>query len=132
MELLADRARALLDTDASVMLAGDYNVCPTDEDFAPGTISAGDALVRPETRARFRAMEWLGMTDAIRALQPSGRVYTFWDYQAGAWSRDNGLRIDHALLSPDLAERLVSAVPDRNERGQTQPSDHVPVVFEIA
>ena len=132
MELLADRARALLDTDASVMLAGDYNVCPTDEDFAPGTIPAGDALVRPETRARFRAMEWLGMTDAIRALQPSGRVYTFWDYQAGAWSRDNGLRIDHALLSPDLAERLVSAVPDRNERGQTQPSDHVPVVFEIA
>jgi len=132
MELLADRARTLLDADASVMLAGDYNVCPTDEDFAPGTISAGDALVRPETRARFRAMEWLGMTDAIRALQPSGRIYTFWDYQAGAWPRDHGLRIDHALLSPDLAERLVSAVPDRNERGQTQPSDHVPVVFEIA
>ena len=132
MELLADRARALLDADQHVVFAGDYNVCPADEDFAPGTLSPGDALVRPETRARFRAMQWLGLTDAIRALQPSGPVYTFWDYQAGAWPRDQGLRIDHALLSPSLTERLVSAVPDRNERGQAQPSDHVPVVVELA
>ena len=132
MELLADRARALLDVDQPMLLAGDYNVCPTDADFAPGTLSASDALVRPETRARFRALQWLGLTDAVRALQPSGPVYTFWDYQAGAWPRDHGLRIDHALLSPDLAERLVSAAPDRAERGQTQPSDHVPVVLELA
>ena len=132
MELLADRARALLDADQPLLLAGDYNVCPTDADFAPGTLSASDALVRPETRARFRALQWLGLTDAIRALQPAGPVYTFWDYQAGAWPRDHGLRIDHALLSPDLAERLVSAMPDRAERGQTQPSDHVPVIVELA
>lgn len=132
MELLADRARALLDADQPLLLAGDYNVCPTDADFAPGTLSASDALVRPETRARFRGLQWLGLTDAIRALQPSGPVYTFWDYQAGAWPRDHGLRIDHALLSPDLAERLVSATPDRAERGQSQPSDHVPVVLELA
>ena len=132
MELLADRARTLLEADQPAMFAGDYNVCPTDEDFAAGTLTPSDALVRPETRARFRAMQWLGLTDAIRALQPAGAVYTFWDYQAGAWPRDQGLRIDHALLSPDLAERLVSAVPDRAERGQAQPSDHVPVVVELA
>ena len=132
MELLAARAKALLDADQPLVLAGDYNVCPTDEDFAPGTLSHSDALARPETRARFRAMLWLGLTDAIRAVQPAGPVYTFWDYQAGAWPRDLGLRIDHALLSPGLAERLVSAVPDKAERDRPQPSDHVPVVIELA
>ena len=132
MDLLADRAEALLADDQAVMLAGDYNVCPADVDFAPRTLSASDALVRPETRARFRALQWLGLTDAVRALQPSGPAYTFWDYQHGAWPQDRGLRIDHALLSPDLAERLVSAQPDRAERGQPQPSDHVPVVIELA
>ncbi len=131
IELLAARAKALLDEDRPCVFAGDYNVCPTDEDFAPGAISPGDALVRPRTRAAFRAMQWLGLTDAIRALRPREKVWTFWDYQAGAWQRDQGLRIDHALLSPELAERLVSAAPDRDERGMTQPSDHVPVVVEI-
>ena len=132
MERLAGRAAALLDDDQAVLFAGDYNVCPADEDFAPRTLSASDALVRPETRARFRALQWLGLTDAVRAMQPSGPAYTFWDYQHGAWPQDRGLRIDHALLSPDLAERLVSAQPDRAERGQPQPSDHVPVVIELA
>ena len=132
MELLADRAAALLADDQAVLLAGDYNVCPADVDFAPRTLSASDALVRPETRARFRALQWLGLTDAVRALQPSGPAYTFWDYQHGAWPQDRGLRIDHMLLSPDLAERLTTAKPDRDERGQPQPSDHVPVVVELA
>ncbi len=132
MELLADRAAALLADDQAVLLAGDYNVCPTDTDFAPRTLSASDALVRPETRARFRALQWLGLTDAVRALQPTGPAYTFWDYQHGAWPQDRGLRIDHVLLSPDLAERLTAAKPDRAERGQPQPSDHVPVVVELA
>jgi exodeoxyribonuclease III len=90
-----------------------------------------DALVRPETRARFRRLLWLGLTDAVRALHPRDRIYTFWDYQAAAWQRDLGLRIDHALLSPSLAERLVTAEPDREERGMDQPSDHVPVVVEL-
>ena len=76
-------------------------------------------------------MIWMGLTDAIRAVHPHGPIYTFWDYQAGAWQRDSGLRIDHALLSPTLAERLISADADRNERDQTQPSDHVPVVIEL-
>ena len=75
-------------------------------------------------------MLWLGLTDAVRAVTPTGPAYTFWDYQAGAWDRDLGLRIDHALLSPDLAERLVSAAPDRSARAEAQPSDHVPVLVE--
>jgi exodeoxyribonuclease-3 len=132
MALLAARAKALLDAERPCVFAGDYNVAPTDEDYAPGALSPDDALVRPETRAAFRTMLWLGLTDAVRALQPTGAVYTFWDYQAGAWRRNSGLRIDHALLSPDLAERLVAAHPDREERGQPQPSDHVPVVVELA
>jgi exodeoxyribonuclease-3 len=131
MDRLADRAEALLAEDTPLLIAGDYNVCPTDEDFAPGTLSPADALVRPESRARFRRLLWLGLTDAVRAVQPTGPVYTFWDYQAGAWRRNAGLRIDHALLSPTLAERLKSAEPDRHERGEDQPSDHVPVLVEF-
>ena len=132
MKLLADRARSLLEQDKDLVVAGDYNVAPADEDYFPGTLPPTDALVRPETRAAFRSMLWLGLTDAVRDLKPRGKVYTFWDYQAGAFRRDAGLRIDHALLSPRMTERLLSAEPDRNERAQEQPSDHVPVVFEFA
>lgn len=131
MDRLAERAQELLDSDTPTIITGDFNVCPTDDDFAPGALSATDALVRPESRARFRQLLWLGLTDAVRAVHPHGPVYTFWDYQAGAWQRDLGLRIDHALLSPTLAERLVAAAPDREERAQPQPSDHVPVVIEL-
>jgi exodeoxyribonuclease-3 len=131
MDRLAERAAALLEDDMPLVVTGDFNVCPTLEDFAPGALPLTDALVRPETRARFRRLLWMGLTDAIRALHPTGPVYTFWDYQAGAWQRDIGLRIDHALLSPDLAERLVSALPDRVARAEEQPSDHVPVTIEL-
>jgi exodeoxyribonuclease-3 len=131
MDLLAERARVLLDADVPLVITGDFNVCPTDEDLAPNALSPGDALLRPETRARFRRLLWLGLTDAIRALHPTGRMFTFWDYQAAAWERDSGLRIDHALLSPTLAERLLSATPDKAERNEAQPSDHVPVVIEL-
>ncbi len=132
MDALIAHARDMLDSDTDFVLAGDYNVAPTDEDFAAGALSADDALVRAETRERFRALQWLGLTDAVRALTPRGAVYTFWDYQAGCWPRDRGLRIDHAMLSPRIAERLVSAVPDRMERDKPQPSDHVPLVVELA
>jgi exodeoxyribonuclease-3 len=128
MEALRARAASLLAGDVPLVIAGDFNVCPTDEDFAPGALSPTDALVRPESRARFRSLLWLGLTDAVRALQPSGPAYTFWDYQAGAWPRDLGLRIDHVLLSPTLAERLTAAAPDRRERGEDKASDHVPVL----
>ena len=132
MELLAGHAERLLAGNEPLVLAGDYNVCPTDEDYTPGTIGPDDALVRPPTRALFRRLLWAGLTDAVRALRPSGPVWTFWDYQGGAFQRDRGLRIDHALLSPTLAERLVSIVPDRAARAEEQPSDHVPVLVEIA
>jgi exodeoxyribonuclease III len=129
LDCLAERAKALLEADRSVVITGDFNICPTDEDFAKGALPPMDALVRPEVRQLFRRLLWLGLTDAVRAIHPHGAVYTFWDYQAGAWQRDIGLRIDHALLSPDMAERLVAADPDKGERDQPQPSDHVPVVF---
>ena len=128
MEALRARAAALLAAETPLVIAGDFNVCPTDADLAPGALAPGDALVRPETRAQFRALLWLGLTDAVRTLHPREKAYTFWDYQAGAWPRDAGLRIDHALLSADLAERLVEATPDRAERDTEKASDHVPVV----
>ncbi len=132
MRALGRRAAELLADDTPLALLGDFNVCPTDADFAAGTLSADDALLRPPTRAAFRSLLWQGLTDAARALHPTGPAYTFWDYQAGAWPRDRGLRIDLALLSPTLAERLVAASPDRDERGKPQPSDHVPLVVELA
>jgi exodeoxyribonuclease III len=131
MEALRARAAALLEADEKLAILGDFNVCPTDADLSPGALPPTDALVRPETRAKFRALLWLGLTDALRALHPTGKMWTFWDYQAACWPRDVGLRIDHALLSPTLAERLTAAVPDRRERGEDQPSDHVPVLVEI-
>ena len=132
LDRLAEHAAAMLEADTPFVILGDFNVCPEDIDYAPGTLGENDALIRPASRAAFRRMLWLGLTDAVRALHPNGPVYTFWDYQAGAWPRDLGLRIDHALLSPRVAERLLSAAPDRDERDQPQPSDHVPVVVELA
>jgi exodeoxyribonuclease-3 len=131
MAKLRTHAAGLTDADRDFMLAGDYNVCPTDADYAKGTLAPDDALVRPETRAAFHALIWLGLTDALRALHPTETLYTFWDYQAGAWQRDRGLRIDHALLSPRVAERLESVVVAKGERDKVQPSDHVPVIVTI-
>jgi exodeoxyribonuclease-3 len=132
MDLLAAHAARLLAADTPLVLAGDYNVCPRDEDYAQGVLSSDDALVRPATRERYWKLVWSGLTDALRAITPAGPLYTFWDYQAGCWQRDRGLRIDHALLSPGVAERLVSAAPHKAERGEDTPSDHVPVVVELA
>jgi exodeoxyribonuclease-3 len=131
MAALRAHALALLDADTDFILAGDYNVCPTDADFAPRALGANDALVRPETRHAFNALLWTGLTEAMRALYPTETLYTFWDYQAGAWDRNTGLRIDHALLSPRLAERLAAVTIHKTERAQPQPSDHVPVTVEL-
>ncbi len=131
MAALRARALELFAAEADFVLAGDYNVCPTDADFAPKALAPGDALIRPETRAAFHALLWTGLTDALRAVQPEGPAYTFWDYQAGAWDRNSGLRIDHALLSPRVAERMTGFTIHKAERGRTQPSDHVPVTVEI-
>ncbi len=129
---LAAHARTLLATGAPVVLAGDYNVIPTDEDVWSPIAMAHDALTQPESRAAFRALLYQGWTDAIRALQPTGKAYTFWDYQAGAWPRDHGLRIDHLLLSPAAADRLTGAGIDRDVRGRDKASDHTPVWVELA
>lgn len=131
MEKLRLHAASLLEHDRDFILAGDYNVCPTDADLAKGALAADDALVRPESRAAFRGLIWLGLTDALRALHPGETLYTFWDYQAGAWQRDRGLRIDHALLSPRVAERLETVRVAREERDKPQPSDHVPVIVTL-
>ncbi len=129
---LRAHAQSMLDADRDFILAGDYNVCPTDADYAKGALSPTDALVRPETRAAFNALIWTGLTEAVRALHPTEILYTFWDYQAGAWDRNTGLRIDHALLSPRLAERLESVTIHKQERAKPQPSDHVPVTVELS
>jgi exodeoxyribonuclease-3 len=132
MDALFAHANELLANDTPLILAGDYNVCPEDIDYAPGTLPPDDALLRPPSRARFWQLIWSGLTDALRAIKPTGKAYTFWDYQAGAWPKDRGLRIDHALLSPTVAERLTAATPQRNERGEDTPSDHVPLMIELA
>lgn len=131
MDNLHAHAAALLAEDIPLILAGDYNVCPEDIDYAPGVLGPDDALLRAPTRERYWKLIWSGLTDAIRALRPAGPCYTFWDYQAGCWQKDRGLRIDHALLSPTIAERLTAAAPHRAERGEDTPSDHVPVVLEL-
>jgi exodeoxyribonuclease-3 len=132
MAALRARAAALLEADADFVLAGDYNVAPTDADYAPGALTPDNALCRPPTRAAFNALLWLGLTDALRALHPREPLYTLWDYTAGCWDRNIGMRIDHALLSPRLADRLAGVTIHKAERGQTQPSDHVPVSVEIS
>ncbi len=129
MAALRAHAEAMLAADQDFALIGDFNVAPTDADFAKGALGPNDALVRPETRAAFNALLWTGLTDALRALHPTETLYTFWDYQAGAWDRNVGLRIDHALLSPRLADRLESVTIHKAERAKVQPSDHVPVSF---
>lgn len=129
---LAARAAELLTGEQPVVLAGDYNVCPQAIDVFSEVAMTADALVQPATRAKFRALHFQGWTDAIRALQPSGPAFTFWDYQAGAWPRDLGLRIDHLLLSPAAADRLTHAGIDRAVRGGERASDHVPVWVELA
>ncbi|EHH69143.1 exodeoxyribonuclease III [Gluconobacter morbifer] len=130
-DALTLRARLFLAEERPFLFLGDYNVCPTDEDFAPGALSPTDALTRPESRAAFNRLRWTGLTDALRALEPTGRHYTFWDYQAAAFQRNSGLRIDHALLSPRVADRLEAFTIDRDERAREKSSDHVPVLVTL-
>ena len=127
MKRLKKRAEKLLSFEESFILAGDYNVIPQDEDAHDPIAWSGDALFRPESHAAFRDMLNLGLTDALRQISPTEILYTFWDYQRGAWEKDHGIRIDHLLLSPQAADRLVDAGVDRKERDKDKPSDHVPV-----
>lgn len=131
MERLTAHARNLLTYEEPLVLGGDYNVIPRDDDVYNPDSWREDALARPETRARFRALLNLGFTDAVLATDPNGGAYTFWDYKAGAWNKDHGLRIDHFLLSPQAADRLTGCGIDRGPRGLEKPSDHTPVWCEL-
>jgi exodeoxyribonuclease III len=126
MERLAARARDLLAEEKPAVLAGDYNVIPNDDDTWSTRAMAEDALMQPESRAAYRRLLAQGWTDALRTRQPKGGVWTFWDYQAGAWQRDHGFRIDHLLLSPQAADRLIDAGVDKEHRAREKASDHAP------
>ncbi len=127
MARLRARAAELLATEEAVVMGGDYNVIPEPVDAKKPEAWVADALYSPEARQEFRRLLWLGFTDAVRQKMPGDGVYTFWDYQAGAWQRNNGIRIDHLLLSAQAADRLEEAGIDRDERAGDKPSDHVPV-----
>jgi len=132
MARLIDHARELLSYEEAVVLGGDYNVCPTDADCYDPAGWADDALCMPESRARFRELLWLGYTEAFRTLHPDAqRAWTFWDYQGGAWQHDNGVRIDHLLLSPHAADRLAACEIDRAPRAEKKASDHTPIWCEL-
>ncbi len=128
MERLRLHALELLAEEVPVVLAGDWNVIPTDDhdDVFSVRAMAHDALMQPESRAAFRAILHHGWTDAIRARYPEGAVYTFWDYTAGCWQRDAGFRIDHLLLSAQAADRLRDAGVDKDNRGREKATDHAP------
>jgi exodeoxyribonuclease-3 len=132
MRRLKAHAETLLAREVPFVLAGDYNVAPTDDDVYDPSAMLDDAICQPESRRRFRALINLGLTDAFRVLHAEPHRYSFWDYQAGRWYRDEGLRIDHLLLSPQAADRLVAADIDKTPRGKDKASDHTPVWCEIA
>ena len=132
MERLIAHAGTLLKTEDAIVLGGDYNICPTDDDVYNPAGFADDALCRPESRGRFRRLMYLGLTDAFRAFNTAPHLYSYWDYQRGAWPKDEGLRIDHLLLSPQAADRLKACGVDKTPRGKEKPSDHTPVWCELA
>jgi exodeoxyribonuclease-3 len=120
-----------LKLEEPLVLCGDFNVIPAPADAKNPAAWTGDALFLPQTREKFRTFGNLGLTDALRAVSDSDQLFTFWDYQAGAWQRDNGIRIDHIMLSPPAADRLIDAGIDRHVRGWEKPSDHVPVYVDL-
>ncbi len=133
MDRLRARAAELVSRGQPVALMGDFNVIPQPEDCYDVGAWVDDALYQPESRAQFRALCWLGYYDAYRTARPNApAAYTFWDYQAGAWQKDNGIRIDHILLSAKALDRLVDVDIDRRPRGRPKASDHTPIWCELA
>ncbi len=132
MARMRDRAAALLTTEDPVVMAGDYNVIPQTEDAARPEVWTEDALFLPDSRAALRRIEYLGWTEAFRARQQGPGHYSFWDYQAAAWEKNNGIRIDHLLLSPQAADLMTDVHIDKSVRAGDKPSDHVPVWVELA
>jgi exodeoxyribonuclease-3 len=126
MERLHTHAAALMATGAPVVLAGDFNIIPTDDDIYPKHSYAGNALLRPESRAAFQRLLEQGWTDALRAQHPVGPLWTFWSYLRNRWGTDHGMRLDHLLISTSLVDDLVDAGVDRWVRGEAEASDHAP------
>jgi len=131
MDRLTKFARERLKLEEPLVLAGDYNVIPAAADARRPQDWTNDALFLPRSREKFRTLINLGLTDAVRAVSDDAGLYSFWDYQAGAWPKDNGIRIDHLLLSPQAADRLIDAGIDRHVRSWDKPSDHVPVYIDL-
>lgn len=132
MDRLIERARILRSNRIPFLIAGDFNIIPHDEDCFDPTLWRGDALFHPDSLAKFRTLLSLGLTDAFRVHNHGPQQYTFWDYQAGCWPKNHGIRIDHVLLSPPLTDRLVQSWIDQTPRGLEKPSDHTPIWVEIA
>jgi exodeoxyribonuclease III len=132
MDRLIHYTSERLQLEEPLVLAGDFNVIPTPRDARYPERWTGDALFLPRTREKFRALCNLGLIDAIRAGSEGPGPFTFWDYQAGAWQKNDGIRIDHLLLSPQAADRLISAGVDKHVRAWEKPSDHVPVWVDLA
>ena len=132
MARMQARVETLLRNEEPLVICGDYNVIPQAEDAARPEVWLDDALFLPQTRAAYRRLLNLGLTDAFRARNQSAGQYSFWDYQAGAWERNNGIRIDHLLLSPQAADLLNDCQIDKQVRAGEKPSDHVPVWIELA
>ena len=131
MRRLYAHARDLLKTEEAFVLCGDYNVIPEARDVHDPKGWARDALFLPESRNALRHIVNLGLTDAFRTMNPQGSAYSWWDYRAGSWDRDEGCRIDHLLLSPQAADRLIASGIDKTPRGWQKPSDHTPVWCEL-
>ena len=131
MDRLAARMAAIYAQEVPAVVIGDYNVIPNDTDIWDPRAMADDALMQPRSRAAYRRLMAAGWTDALATHNPRGGVWTYWDYQAGAWQRDHGFRIDHALLSPELADRLLATGVDKVFRGREKASDHAPVWVRV-
>lgn len=132
MARMQARAEALLAEEMPFLMAGDYNIIPQAEDAARPEAWRQDALFRLESRSAYRRLLNLGLTEAFRSRDPRPGQYSFWDYQAGAWNRDDGIRIDHFLMSPAVADMMTDCGIDRDVRGHEKPSDHVPVWVDLA
>jgi exodeoxyribonuclease-3 len=131
MDRLQAHAQSLMKLEEPLVLAGDFNVIPTPDDAKTPSHWVNDALFQPKTREKFRTLTHIGFTDAVRLTNPGKGPFTFWDYQAGSWRRDDGIRIDHILLSPQAADRLRATRVDKYVRGLEKASDHVPVLAEL-
>lgn len=132
MKRLFERLEELRAERIPLLIGGDFNVIPEDKDCYDPALWRNDALYHPDTIQQFRKLKNLGLTDALRAFNHDAETYTFWDYQAGAWPRNKGIRIDHFLTSPTITDRLINCTIDKTPRGWDTPSDHTPIVIEIA